>query len=137
MTLKKTKIPNDIKTQLLAARKASFVLANMDVSIKDKILYKMSEKIREKSSLILEENAKDISEAKRLYELGELSLSLCERVTLNESKIEQMAKYCESVAELPNPNNCQSIRFSFSRYTTKNEIDFTLEKIKELVALSV
>ena len=41
------------------------------------------------------------------------------------------------LAELPHSNECQSIRFSFSRYTTKKEIDFALEKIKELVALSV
>ena len=41
------------------------------------------------------------------------------------------------LAELPQSNECQSIRFSFSRYTTKKEIDFALEKIKELVALSV
>ena len=41
------------------------------------------------------------------------------------------------LAELPHSNDCQSIRFSFSRYTTKKEIDFALEKIKELVALSV
>ena len=41
------------------------------------------------------------------------------------------------LAELPRSNECQSIRFSFSRYTTKKEIDFALEKIKELVALSV
>ena len=41
------------------------------------------------------------------------------------------------LAELPQSTDCQSIRFSFSRYTTKKEIDFALEKIKELVALSV
>ena len=41
------------------------------------------------------------------------------------------------LAELPNTDNCQSIRFSFSRYTTKKEINFALEKIKELVELSV
>jgi len=41
------------------------------------------------------------------------------------------------LAELPHSDDCQSIRFSFSRYTTKKEIDFALEKIKELVALSV
>jgi len=103
MTLKKSKIPEDIKNQLLEVRKASFVLANLEASIKNQILYEISSKIRKNSSLILEENSKDISKAKRLYELGELSLSLCERVMLNESKIDQMAKYCESVAELPNP----------------------------------
>ena len=41
------------------------------------------------------------------------------------------------LAALPNSVNCQSIRFSFSRYTTKNEIDFALEKVKELTTVSV
>ncbi len=103
MSLKKSKIPKDIKNQLFEARKSSHILANLDVSIKNQILYEISTKIKENASLILEENAKDISDAKRLYEKGELSLSLCDRLLLNESKIEQMAIYCENVAELPNP----------------------------------
>jgi cysteine desulfurase len=41
------------------------------------------------------------------------------------------------LAALPNSANCQSVRFSFSRYTTKNEIDFTLKKVKELTTVSV
>ena len=41
------------------------------------------------------------------------------------------------LAALPSAANCQSIRFSFSRYTTKNEIDFTLKKVKELTTVSV
>ena len=41
------------------------------------------------------------------------------------------------LAALPKTENCQSIRFSFSRHTTKEEIDFTLEKIKELTTVSV
>ncbi len=41
------------------------------------------------------------------------------------------------LAALPNAKDCQSVRFSFSRYTTKEEIDFALEKIKALTAISV
>jgi cysteine desulfurase len=41
------------------------------------------------------------------------------------------------LAALPKAKNCQSIRFSFSRLTTKKEIDFTLDKIKELTTISV
>ena len=37
------------------------------------------------------------------------------------------------LAELPKKDNCQSVRFSFSRYTTKDEIDFTLSKIKSII----
>ena len=41
------------------------------------------------------------------------------------------------LAALPSAKNCQSIRFSFSKYTTKEEIDFTLQKIKELISIRV
>ena len=37
------------------------------------------------------------------------------------------------LAELPKQENCQSVRFSFSRYTTKEEIDFTLSKIRSII----
>ncbi len=37
------------------------------------------------------------------------------------------------LAELPKRENCQSVRFSFSRYTTKEEIDFTLSKIRSII----
>lgn len=37
------------------------------------------------------------------------------------------------LSELPNQENCQSVRFSFSRYTTKEEIDFTLSKISSII----
>tara|TARA_B100001287_G_scaffold57375_1_gene45664 strand:+ start:26480 stop:27616 length:1137 start_codon:yes stop_codon:yes gene_type:complete len=37
------------------------------------------------------------------------------------------------LSELPNQENCQCVRFSFSRYNTEHEIDYTLEKIKKIV----
>lgn len=37
------------------------------------------------------------------------------------------------LSALEKTNPCQAIRFSFGRYTTKAEIDFTLEKIKEML----
>ena len=40
------------------------------------------------------------------------------------------------LASLPYSDKCQSIRFSFSRYTTKEEIDFALDKIKKLTTIS-
>ena len=103
MINEKNKIPREIKNQLINARSSSFVLANLDETKKNRVLYDLSAKIRLNSSLILNENSKDILNSKILLEKGELSMSLCERVKLNESKIEQMAIYCESVAELPNP----------------------------------
>lgn len=37
------------------------------------------------------------------------------------------------LSALEKTNPCQAIRFSFGRYTTKEEIDYTLEKIKEML----
>lgn len=37
------------------------------------------------------------------------------------------------LAELPRQENCQSVRFSFSRYTTIEEVNYTLEKIRAIL----
>ena len=36
------------------------------------------------------------------------------------------------LAELPN-QECQSVRFSFSRFNTKEDVEFTLQKIKDII----
>ena len=36
--------------------------------------------------------------------------------------------------ELPNQMEYQTVRFSFSRYNTKKEVDFTLDKIRSIVS---
>ena len=37
------------------------------------------------------------------------------------------------LAELPNQENKQAVRFSFSRFTTNEEIEYTLEKIRAII----
>ena len=37
------------------------------------------------------------------------------------------------LAELPNQDNKQAVRFSFSRFTTNEEIDYTLDKIRSII----
>ena len=102
--MKNSQVSKSIKQQLRDARKASLVLSNLDNSTKNQILYDIASKIRENLSEIMLENANDVLKADKMFERGELSSSFCRRVKLNELKIEQMAKNCENVAELPNPS---------------------------------
>ena len=41
------------------------------------------------------------------------------------------------LAALPNSQNCQPVRFSFGRFTTKEEIDYALEKVREMLVVPV
>mgnify|MGYP006225965571 FL=1 len=37
------------------------------------------------------------------------------------------------LAELPHQENCQSVRFSFSRFNTQKDVEFTIEKIRSII----
>jgi len=37
------------------------------------------------------------------------------------------------LAELPHQENCQSVRFSFSRFNTQADVEFTIEKIRSII----
>ena len=37
------------------------------------------------------------------------------------------------LAELPHQDNCQSVRFSFSRFNTQEDVEFTIEKIRSII----
>ena len=97
-------ISSEIRLQVQKAREASLFLANLDNSAKNKILHDLAKSLRENSAEILVENSRDMAEAEKMQEIGELSDSACKRVLLNEDKLEQMAKNCESVAALPDPS---------------------------------
>jgi len=89
--------------QVKQAREAFLVLANLENLHKNNVLHELAQALRENSAEILAENARDMAEAQKMLECGELSASACNRVLLNEEKIEQMAQNCESVAALPDP----------------------------------
>ena len=85
------------------ARDASLAMANIDTFQKNKILLDMTASLLANSDKILFENTKDMEIANKMLERKVLSQSACKRVMLNQEKIDQMAKNCESVASLPDP----------------------------------
>mgnify|MGYP001341518596 FL=1 len=96
-------VSHSMQQHVKQARDASLAMANIDTSQKNKILHDLAEILRENSDGILVENAKDMTIANKMLEIGELTDSACKRVMLNQVKIDQMAQNCESVATLPDP----------------------------------
>ena len=101
--MKNSKVSSALHKQVKQAREAFLVLANMENLQKNNVLHELAQALRENSAEILVENARDMAEAQKMLECGELAASACNRVLLNEEKIEQMAQNCESVAALPDP----------------------------------
>jgi len=97
------KVSSAICKQVEHAREAFHVLANLGNTYKNNFLHELAKTLRKNSTEILAENARDMAEAHKMLKRGELSASSCNRVLLNEEKIEQMAQNCESVAALPDP----------------------------------
>ena len=96
-------VSQSMQQHVKQAHDASLAMANFDTSQKNKILHDLAETLRENSDEILVENAKDMTIASKMLERRELTDSACKRVMLNQVKIDQMAKNCESVAALPDP----------------------------------
>ena len=82
-----------------AARNAARVLALAGSAQKNQALTAMAAKIRRSAADILSENARDLENAKA----RELKGSFLDRLTLDEARLEAMAKGLEDIAALPDP----------------------------------
>lgn len=81
------------------ARQASLVLARTPTDRKNRALKAMAGALLESRKTLLEENAKDVEEGRRLG----LSAAMIDRLSLTEKSIAAMAKGMEEVAALPDP----------------------------------
>lgn len=81
------------------AKRASRILANVSTAAKNKALLQMADALEERQSVLVEENRKDLEEARRQG----LSSTLIDRLTLNPKRIQEMARGLREVANLPDP----------------------------------
>ena len=81
------------------AKAASRRLARLSSSVKNRALVAMAEGIERRSEFLLKENRKDVDHATK----AKLSSALIDRITLNPSRIQGMAKGLRDVAALPDP----------------------------------
>jgi glutamate-5-semialdehyde dehydrogenase len=81
------------------ARSASKIISTMTTVEKNLILKKIAQKLREKKALIIQENDKDLTDAKK----NGLSSAFYDRLLLDEKRIEAMAVSVDEIAMLEDP----------------------------------
>jgi glutamate-5-semialdehyde dehydrogenase len=84
---------------LKKAKESSSFLVKLNGDIKKRVLFDMAKKLRENSFEIIQENKKDLQQAKELN----LSKALIDRLLLNKDRIVAMAKAIEEIALLKDP----------------------------------
>ena len=84
---------------LQKVKEASKSIATLKGGIKDKILLEMADALENNKNILIEENQKDLEYGKS----NNLSSALMDRLLLNETRINSMAKALREIASLKNP----------------------------------
>ncbi|MRI59268.1 MAG: glutamate-5-semialdehyde dehydrogenase [Epsilonproteobacteria bacterium] len=84
---------------LIRAKKSASELVKIDGAKKKRVLQDMAKALRDHRAAILEANAKDLAYARE----ANLSAALIDRLLLDESRIEGMARSIEEIAALKDP----------------------------------
>ena len=87
-----------IETRARAARTAARAMALCPTKTKNEALQQMARGLVEKSQLLLEANRADVERAR-----GRVATAFLDRLTLTESRIEEMAQGLREIAVLPDP----------------------------------
>jgi glutamate-5-semialdehyde dehydrogenase len=87
-----------IETRARAARAAARTMALCPTRIKNEALQQMARGLVEKSPALLEANRADVERAR-----GRVAKAFLDRLTLTESRIEEMAQGLREIATLPDP----------------------------------
>lgn len=96
--LEETSIRKDMRGLGAAARLAAQALGQMDGAARTRALQNCAQKLRAKKDTILKANAADIAQGR-----ATLSSAMIDRLTLNDARIDAIAKGLEDVARQPDP----------------------------------
>lgn len=85
------------------AKYASCLMASATTGLKNEILNKIADELDNNKAEILTANEKDLQEAKKLVDKGELSQALYKRLAFSEAKFKEMVQGVKDVAQLEDP----------------------------------
>ena len=86
-------------------KEASLKIADLSTEIKNKALIQIADEIEAHKNEIFEANKKDLSDAEKLVQNGELSKSTFNRLKLDDNKMRDMIQGIRDVAKLEDPVN--------------------------------
>ena len=106
-----------------ASKRASRTLASSSSERRTESIRVAAELIEQNRSSLLDANAQDLGDARRLLDAGDINAPTFERLRLNDEKIAEMTRSMLAVAELPDP---------IGRVLQRTELDdnLVLEKIR-------
>ena len=87
------------------AKLASYTLSSLSTLVKDKALQEIADVLEQNKLLILQENAKDLEDAKKLLDNNEISQSTYNRLKLDDNKMRDMIQGIRDVKKLEDPVN--------------------------------
>lgn len=95
----------DFENIVKTAKAASLKIADVSSDLKNKALVKIADAIEKNKLQIFEANKKDLQEAEKLVNSGDISLSTFNRLKLDENKMRDMIQGIRDVAKLDDPVN--------------------------------
>lgn len=95
----------DFENIAKSAKKAAFEIADISGDLKNKALLNIADALEKNKEKIFEANKKDLSDAEKLVETGELSKSTFNRLKLDQNKMRDMIQGIRDIAKLEDPIN--------------------------------
>jgi glutamate-5-semialdehyde dehydrogenase len=96
---KKMEIKNKVLAKAKEAKEASRFIGNASTDLKNRIILKMAEYLKQKKDMLIKANMVDIKNAEKKG----LTKALIDRLTLTEKRIDEMVKGLEEIVSLPDP----------------------------------
>lgn len=92
-----------VVTEIQKAKAASIELSALPSDVKDRALSAMISALDGSRQAILEANARDLDDAKKMLDAGEISGSMYKRLKIDDSKIDGMIDGIRDLLSLPDP----------------------------------
>lgn len=93
----------DLEKLARSTKEACWKLASIDTETKNNVLHKVADELEKNYDKIQAANQKDLIEAEKLVQAGQLSNALYKRLALTESKFREMVQGVRDVSKLEDP----------------------------------